>query len=245
MRNSARVLILLFLSFTIVTIFQNCSDAQFNANGGSVSKTSTDSFQWLSGTWSACSVNCGGGNETRTVSCLNNLGQTVGNSLCSDVVMPAISQSCNMQACLTYNWHASGFGQCSVSCGGGGTQGQTVVCQASNGTTVDDSFCSATPKPPIVATCGSQTCPITCDPWGPGLNTRIPSDSGFVAPTLSFQPDMNSCGNWCASQGTGYADFTPPGPATKNTCMCYIEPLPRAPTFYPNEPGWYTTYCHH
>jgi hypothetical protein len=57
---------------------------------------------------------------------------------------------------ITYSWSQSGFGSCSVSCGGG-TKTQTVTCINSNsGQTVDNSLCTGTR--PITQSCNTQAC---------------------------------------------------------------------------------------
>ncbi len=62
---------------------------------------------------------------------------------------------------LTYSWQETPFGDCTGSCGTDkATQTREVTCQDSNGTTVEDSFCTAT-KPEV-----SQVCSITCPPTG-------------------------------------------------------------------------------
>ena len=55
------------------------------------------SYSWSIGAWSACSVSCGGGTQSRVVTCVRNDGKTVEDSLCGS--KPVTSQVCNTQAC--------------------------------------------------------------------------------------------------------------------------------------------------
>ena len=59
------------------------------------------SYSWNVGGWNECSAPCGGGTQTRSVTCLRNDGQTVADSLCTKYVggKPATSQPCNTQSC--------------------------------------------------------------------------------------------------------------------------------------------------
>lgn len=73
-------------------------------------KTSTGwkplySFSWNLGPWSACSKACGGGIQTRTVTCKRDDGVTLPDSVCASFVgdKPTTEQVCNTQSC-TYYW---------------------------------------------------------------------------------------------------------------------------------------------
>lgn len=55
-------------------------------------------YSWNTGTFGACSETCGGGTQTRTVTCQRSDGTTVADSYCSGT-RPTTSQSCNTQAC--------------------------------------------------------------------------------------------------------------------------------------------------
>lgn len=57
------------------------------------------SYGWATGDWSQCSATCGGGTQTRTVTCQRNDGQNVEGTFCDAVSKPASSQECNTQGC--------------------------------------------------------------------------------------------------------------------------------------------------
>ena len=147
--------------------FQNCSGSQggFSANSLEVESVAsapsphangTFSYAWVSDSWSACSSLCGGGTQTRNMSCMASDASKVADTFCSDVKPPS-TQSCNTQACTSVMWIQSGFGPCSVTCGGG-TQTQTVSCQNSTGQVIAESLCTGT-KPTNTRSCNSQACP--------------------------------------------------------------------------------------
>ena len=120
------------------------------------------SYIWLSGAWSACSVSCGGGTTTRSVTCVD---QAHGNavqpaSYCAGSgTQPVTQQTCAQQGCPVYVWSAGGFGACSAACGGG-TQNQTVTCKdQSTLAVVSSSLCaSAGVAPNSTRACGTATC---------------------------------------------------------------------------------------
>jgi len=114
-------------------------------------------YNWAQSGFGACSATCGGGTQTQTVTCKDNLGNTVNNSFCTGA-MPATTQTCNPQACITYSWKQLGWSACSATCGGG-TQTQSVVCQDSNGNTVANSYCASFPMPVTAQACNAQACP--------------------------------------------------------------------------------------
>eukprot|EP00237_Pycnococcus_provasolii_P001804 CAMPEP_0119205734 /NCGR_PEP_ID=MMETSP1316-20130426/40033_1 /TAXON_ID=41880 /ORGANISM="Pycnococcus provasolii, Strain RCC2336" /LENGTH=387 /DNA_ID=CAMNT_0007202123 /DNA_START=371 /DNA_END=1530 /DNA_ORIENTATION=+ len=98
-------------------------------------------YSYATGSWSSCSATCGGGTETRSVTCKQSDGQSVSDSYCSDS-KPSISQSCNTQECLTYSYSTGLWSSCSATCGGG-TETRSVTCKQSDGQSV-----SLPPSPP-------------------------------------------------------------------------------------------------
>lgn len=86
-------------------------------------------YWWATGDWSTCSATCGGGTQTRAVTCYrshaanNSLDQqAVADTYCTKTVSakPATSQSCNTQTCIeckAQRGSASSICQrCSVRC---------------------------------------------------------------------------------------------------------------------------------
>ena len=96
-------------------------------------------YSWTTSAYGSCSLTCGGGTQSRTVQCKRHDGTIVADSYCAGT-KPAVSQSCNTQACAipvngvcgsTANSCTSGntSGASAGSCGGA----QTWSCLGSGG----------------------------------------------------------------------------------------------------------------
>lgn len=97
-------------------------------------------FFWRPGDWSRCTVNCGGGERTRTVHCISN-GAEVAASSCPAASRPPTSVACNTRPCVTYAFELGPFGACSAACGGG-VQTRSVSCVSSAGESVPLATCT-------------------------------------------------------------------------------------------------------
>jgi hypothetical protein len=56
-------------------------------------------FVYAAGLWSACSVACGPGMQSRTVECVNSNGTAVADSNCVLQLAPDATRSCFLKAC--------------------------------------------------------------------------------------------------------------------------------------------------
>ncbi len=152
------------------------------------------SNSWSPGSWGQCSATCGGGTQTRPVTCQSSYGTTVANSLCTDT-KPATAQSCNIQACPIYTWSTGAWSSCSKTCGGG-TQTRAVSCK-NGGTAVADSFCSAS-KPAPSQSCNTSTCQAT-DTTPPAVPTGLAASTSTCKQVdLSWKPSTDTGGSGLA-----------------------------------------------
>jgi len=137
-----------------------CSAATKPATSQACS-TSLCPVAWSYSAWSACPVQCGGGVQTRTATCVQSGTTTVANSICASRVgaMAATSQSCATQSCGNYAWAYTNWGTCSKTCGSG-VQTRTVTCK-NTVTKVDvtpTTLCMGT-KPASSQSCATTSCP--------------------------------------------------------------------------------------
>jgi hypothetical protein len=191
--------------------------------------TSTCTYSWSAGSWSAPSSTCSTtATETRSVTCLQSDGSTVDNSLCAGAGSePATSQSVSSLTGCSFSWQASGFATCT---GGTGTwnysawtpasgcgattqsrtgtcvadatsaaQSQTVTCLRSDGTTVDNSQCSGAGVEPATSQSCTPTSGYSCGTEGALTQPTTLTD------TCTY---IWTAGSWSASSNTCSSDAT-------------------------------------
>ncbi|KAM6912130.1 papilin [Xenentodon cancila] len=152
--------------------------------------------------WSACSVTCGSGEQTREVTCVGSGGMMLEQSSCSTLLRPPTIQPCEISACpKQIRWHVGEWGLCSRSCGSGSRE-RLVVCSDRERNLYAVGQCNPHLKPPTMEPCNTQACyslqtvPSIQDPQGhnnshPGFQPYVPDETGqtrFV-PTLPHRRD--------------------------------------------------------
>lgn len=88
-----------------------------------------DTYAWTFTTFGSCSTSCGGGVQTRQVTCNSRTSlELVDDSLCDLAAKPSETQQCGAGACPA-KWVEGAYGNCSMPCGSNGTQSRTVRCE--------------------------------------------------------------------------------------------------------------------
>jgi LruC domain-containing protein len=111
------------------------------------------SYAWTPTAWSSCSTTCGGGVQSRNVTCVRSDGVTVADTFCAGAA-PASNQACTDVSSCSYAWYTSAYSACSGLCDVG-TQSRTVYCKRSDGAQVADAFCGG------AAPASSQSCALS------------------------------------------------------------------------------------
>ncbi|XP_029688647.1 papilin isoform X3 [Takifugu rubripes] len=129
--------------------------------------------------WSACSVTCGSGEQSREVTCVDSRGTKVDELSCAHRLRPHPVQRCEMASCPTHmTWHVGDWGLCSRSCGSG-SRNREVICSDPERNLFPMHECSGHLMPPTVERCNTQPChrpqmaPSIQDPQGHNKTQRI------------------------------------------------------------------------
>uniref|UniRef100_A0A7I5EDG0 Papilin n=1 Tax=Haemonchus contortus TaxID=6289 RepID=A0A7I5EDG0_HAECO len=128
-------------------------------------------YMYKPGEWSACSVTCGKGQQTRTPYCIETKTQArVDDQLCDDAnsTKPEFEKPCETVDCQA-EWFKGEWEPCSQTCGEQGEQYRVVYCHQvfANGRriTVDDGNCTAE-RPAVRQVCNRFACPEwQAGPW--------------------------------------------------------------------------------
>jgi hypothetical protein len=117
--------------------------------------------EWEMGDFGNCDKTCGGGEQTREVSCVNTvagekkIGAIMEEAKCLEKGdKPATVSKCNEQGCP--KWHAGKYGSCSKTCGSGQKE-RAVECKVDSDV-VADKMCDKDSKPVTHGSCNTQDC---------------------------------------------------------------------------------------
>lgn len=134
-----------------------CEEEEKPSETVSCSRPCSD-FLWREGEWSSCDAPCDGGEQSRTVECVDLAGATYDDAACLAAVgtQPAASRACNTEACKNFNWFEGAWDECTVECGGG-SQSRTVECRDTSNAPVPEERCTKS-KPETTRECGLYPC---------------------------------------------------------------------------------------
>ncbi|XP_051901942.1 thrombospondin type-1 domain-containing protein 4-like isoform X2 [Pristis pectinata] len=106
--------------------------------------------------WESCSVPCGVGQRKRSIRCVSNQGDVVGEAECNGKQKPTDSEACDMGPCVQAWFYTDWGSQCSVECGVG-VQRRTVLCLTNNVKDESPGHCEG-PRPPDARACTREHC---------------------------------------------------------------------------------------
>ena len=135
-----------YKTIEIRTLDSNMNQVDYKNSNLTVNNVYT--YSWRTGSWNYCNSNC---EQTRSVSCQRSDGSNVNDSYCSGV-KPSTYQKCTGGNC-TYLWKTGTWGTCNSNC----EQTRSVSCKRSDGSNVNDSYCSGL-KPSTYQKCTGGNC---------------------------------------------------------------------------------------
>ncbi|KAK9409767.1 papilin [Crotalus adamanteus] len=115
---------------------------------------------WVTSLWSECSVSCGEGIQTRTVSCQSEQGPQILDVACSRERKPPHTQPCIGENCIQeIGWHIGDWGLCSKSCGSG-IRTRQVICADGDSKFYSHEICQEIQPqiPTMLGSCNTQPC---------------------------------------------------------------------------------------
>jgi len=168
------------------------------------------SYVWQSSSWGGCSASCGGGLQSRSVSCvLSGTSTAAAESNCAFAgTKPAASQMCNTSPCPSVGSNACG----SLDCGSNGlclTAGSSKFCACLNGYAGTE--CTVAPSiSNVQATVSAGTVQVTWDKTGGFTSVQVIMNQNGVVPYTITASASNS----------GSYSFTP---SSFSSALCSVE----------------------
>lgn len=116
----------------IVLLYQDTNVGikyEYSVPENAIKSDEPDSYAWTHTAFGPCSVSCGSGFQTRSVTCNSRTTlEQVDDSLCDETIKPADTAQCGQEECAP-RWVEGPWGKCSKPCGTEGKQERTVHCE--------------------------------------------------------------------------------------------------------------------
>ncbi|XP_035782943.1 papilin-like isoform X2 [Anopheles albimanus] len=118
---------------------------EYSVSSASAPVDEPDSYSWMYTEFQPCTVSCGGGVQSRNVTCNSKSSlREVDEGLCNANEKPTTTQKCGQQACPP-RWFEGPWSNCSKPCGTEGKQTREVYCErlSADGETtkIEDEVC--------------------------------------------------------------------------------------------------------
>ncbi|XP_058060218.1 papilin [Anopheles bellator] len=141
---------------------------EYSVSAQSAPVDEPDSYSWMHTAFEPCTASCGGGVQSRNVTCNSKSSlREVDEGLCNAGERPPSTQKCGQQACPA-RWSEGPWSNCSMPCGTEGKQTRDVYCERVSGDgetkKLDDDVCleSVGNKPATERECNQGT---VCPEW--------------------------------------------------------------------------------
>lgn len=130
--------------------------------------------EWQAGTWGECSKECGGGQRTRSVLCVDRFESQIPSNYCTEA-KPRESEPCNTNKCNSQWWMSDWSKECSETCGQGHRR-RSALCMNDAGDVVSENYCFREELPQLKEACKSD---VDCrGTWFAGAWGRCSSSCG-------------------------------------------------------------------
>ena len=195
-------------------------------------------YMWQSTAFGACSVDCGGGVQTRVSTCLRSINggtqqMTAADCVSHSLPAPVDSQACNSQACDVYGWSYGSWTGCNATCGGG-QQTRTALCMdITTNQQADAVHCSDAQQPITSQPCNVQLCPSL--QWLYGNWSDCSAACGGGVESRSVQCWDSVYGQWYPNASCSAALSSPLVGQSCNTDVC---PAPPPAYYWQANPYW-------
>jgi hypothetical protein len=193
------------------------------SSGTCVDSSSGPTYGWVTGSYGACSVACGSGTQTRSVTCMDSNGNAASSASLCTASKPATTQACTQPACVTYSWLTEAqatYSTCSHDCDGGTKTRIGNACVSSTGTSVSNSLCTSyatNAEPAATLVCGSSACPTS---WVTGTYGDCSSSCGGGTQTRTVVCKKTRDGSTTTVSDSSCSGTKPSASQVCNTQAC-------------------------